>query len=194
MKGIEMATQQAAPLGRQRLYIRAALHEESTNGWIWCNKQANLRPRSLVKIENLSNGRSVVCEHREIDDYFLDTYNNRKANSVDPLQLDGNPMVMSFWYRSALGIETIGSCEDLKLYPAPKYLGELRAGAEHADPAVRLGTRVGVLSLWLGLDGLALGALSLIPHEYLFSSTVVALAFMIVSGFFLRWTVQGISR
>src|SRR5262245_51502938 len=132
----------------RRFHIRAALHEESTNGWVWCHKQANIRPRTLVKIENLRNGRSVICEHREIDDYFLDTYNSRKANSVAPLQLDGNPIVMSFWYRSALEIPAIGGYEDLKLSPAPKYLGALRAGAEHADPAVRLGTRLGMLGLW----------------------------------------------
>jgi len=136
----------------------------------------------------------VVCEHREIDDYFLDTYNSRKAKNVDPLQSDGNPIVMSFWYRSALGIPTIGLDEDLKLRPAQKYLGELRAGAEHADPAIRLGTRLGMLGLWLGIDGLLLGALSLIPRDFLFWSTLAALFLIISSGFFLRWTVKGISR
>jgi hypothetical protein len=180
-------------LGGQQFRIHAALHDETSSGWVWCLLQG-VKPRTLVEIKNLESGRSVVCEYRAIDNYFLDTYNDNKAKKVRSLDIAENPLVISYWYRAALGIERIGSQEMLSISPVRDRYARIRAGLEHADHMSRLATRLGLISLWLGFDSVLLGVLSVLSFvgRCIFLAASIASILIIVGsgiilGRVLRW-------
>lgn len=182
----------------KEFYVQGILHAESSSGWVWCDPGSDLKKklklnesaRTLVRIVNRRNRKSVVCECRLLDDYYVRTYDEvSRDKGYEFLQRANNPMIMSGWYRRALGIGDEGHREELSLERVGKYLGPIRAGAEHPDQIIRLATRLGVLSVWLGFDGLALGALSLVPDHRFWPATLVLIV-MILSGFVLHRVVN----
>ncbi len=139
--------------------IRAALHDEANEGWVWTRKFGS---RSVVKITNTENCRSVYCQVRKIDVNFENEY--EKDPQRIPLT-DADTVVMSQWYRDALGGFTTTQKDnetglvDLKIKPLSgpcRWWGSLRAAAHHPDIVVRIGLTLGVL-------GAILGVVSLIP-------------------------------
>jgi len=155
--------------------IRAAMHDEANEGWIWIE---GFPSRSLVEISNKENGRSVVCLARELDQNFLNIYNptdkevsgeNRSHRFSIELQQD--TVVMSSWYRDALGgFDTTKGDNangkvalDVQRYRGWQPWGQLRAASHHPDIVARLGVRLGAIGMWLGLISIWLGLLSIIP-------------------------------
>ena len=101
---------------------------------------------------------AASCEVREFDRNFLAHYNK------DRLSVPENgrqpTVVLSHWYRSALGgFDTTASDNRtgrVKLGIKPMRLWgwrSLRAACHHPDIVVRLGTRLGVLGICLGVLG-----------------------------------------
>ena len=143
--------------------IHTALHEETNNGWIWA-LYPQLQARSVVRITNPTNGRSVHCEYREIDKFFLKRFNQCKPDMANQMTMEENPIAISLWYRNALGIHGIGMDVDLELNPDRfKLLGIVRSGSQHPDMISRLATRLGVLGVWLGITSIVVSLLSFHP-------------------------------
>jgi hypothetical protein len=154
--------------------IRAALHDETSEGWVWTWDQPS---RTVVRITGPDGMRKIYCVARRIDPNFLNIYNQSpqekerlekegKKHRLD-LDLETKPptVVMSQWYRDALGgFDTTTGEENrgpvkLKIEPyrggVQSILGPLFAASQHPDVSVRLGTRLGVLGAWLGLIGIS---------------------------------------
>jgi len=135
--------------------IRAALAEESNDGWIWMAKPA----RTVVRIDNLATGGSIYCQVRDLrDPNFLKRYNQRPRISIAQ---PNETIIMGEWYRKALGIAgtTHGDNVDRRAELVVAELknwgwGPLHAACHQPDLYVRLATRLGVLGAWLGLVGL----------------------------------------
>lgn len=154
--------------------IRASLHEEANAGWIWVK---GFPSRSLVKISNIKKRRTVICQARELDQNFLNIYNPSKSSDDPPVEgrrrfpidFEQDTIVMSEWYRDALGgFDTTKDDNangkvalDIQRYRGCQSWGQLRAALQHPDIVVRLGARLGALGVGLGLLGSFLGFLSL---------------------------------
>lgn len=158
--------------------IRAALHEETNNGWIWvCGPSLeNLQSRAVVKISRPGHCRGVYTEVRKIDDNFLGQYNHDPiTRDPENRQIDIVPtkdtIVMAEWYRVALAIWDTTECDD-ELGTVPLCVKEVRpwgykslcAACHHPDPVVRLSTRLGILGTWLGLLALTDTLLKMYEH------------------------------
>jgi len=113
--------------------IHTALHGETNNGWIWASFP-QLQARSVILITNTETKRSVHCEYREIDKFFLKRFNQCKPDIANQMTMEENPVLISLWYRNALGIRGIGVDVDLELVSERfKLLGIIRAGSQHPD-------------------------------------------------------------
>lgn len=164
--------------------IRAAVAEETNDGWIWiCGPSQNLDSRTVVVIKRPGDCRVVYTEVRRIDRNFLLQYNS-DANRIR-INIDSNrdTIVMAEWYRRALAIRSTTKPDNntdtvsLSVKKA-KIWGwrSLRAACHHPDPVVRVGTRLGVLGVWLGLLGVWLGLLGV----YAASSFVLGVGWFLV--------------
>lgn len=174
--------------------VHRALHEETNSGWVWA-RRGELVPRSIVRITNTANGRVVCCEYREIDRFFLQIYCRRYPDNTMILKTDENPIVISFWYRNALGIRSIekdiDQNVDLIIQPERlKILGMIRTGSQHPDIVARLATRLGILGVWLGAAGIATSLLFFNPSSL--SARAVVAGFVIAAGLLGVWLSKGV--
>lgn len=134
--------------------IFAARLEDVHQGWVWLQSHT-LPPRSVVKITNTTNGKSVYVEALQIDDNFEKEY-SREGSGRLKIEDAASSLVLSDWYRGGLGgLATKGAEAPLLVRPANSLWGRLRACTGHPQIAVRLAT-------WLGVIGVALGLISLI--------------------------------
>jgi hypothetical protein len=148
--------------------IRAALAEETNDGWVWlCGPSTKyLDSRTVVKMRRPGRCWAVFTEVRRIDCNFLRQYNASLRINIDCKQ---DAIVMAEWYRRALAIRGTTD-EDNSTGRVPLIVNEarvwgwrsLRAACHHPDPVVRLGTRLGMLGAWLGVLGVWLGLLGVL--------------------------------
>ena len=184
--------------------VRAALTEETNNGWVWiCGPSLkDLESRTIVKISRPRRWRCVYTEVRRIDGNFCHQYNSEPRISID-CELD--TIVIAEWYRGALAIRnTTNSDNKTDTVPLvirePKIWGwkSLRVASHHPDPVVRLGTRLGVLGAWLGLLGVWLGILSVgqgLPcRAWLTDLVWCGIVALVVSGSLGVWACMGPPR
>ncbi len=163
-----MTTEKAGAASNKRTYrIFAAIDEETDKGWIWI-KDPPLPSRTLVRLrarykdaKKASYNWVTFCEVRYIEQNFINRYNRekRRFRITDPKPA----MVMGEWYRNALGgFPTDRQSEkrqdrreipeiDVQELRTARLWWALRAACHHPDLAVRLGTRLGVVGVWLGL-------------------------------------------
>lgn len=181
-----------------RFRVHTALHEESSNGWIWASLP-ELRgrhhdiTRRIVKITNPDTRRSIHCEYRELDTFFLRRYNRDKPHDARGLTIDEAPIVINLWYRAALGISGINVDVDLDVRPEKvKWLGAIRAGSQHPDVITRLATGLGVIGVWLGVTSVVVSLMSFRPDSLLFRA--VAIAIVILSALFGIWLSKGVNE
>lgn len=143
--------------------IRAALAEETNDGWIWiCGPSTeHLDSRTVVSVKQFGARHVIYAEVRKIDENFRQRYNASPRINIDCKR---DTLVMAEWYRRALAIR--GTTErDNQTGTVPlivsrakiSWWGSLRAACHHPNPVVRLGTRLGVLGAWLGLLSVWLG-------------------------------------
>ena len=177
--------------------IRAALAEETSDGWIWvCGPSLNLASRTVVLIKSACNHRGVYTEVRKIDKNFLRKYNS------DPYRLCINEsqdtIVMAEWYRIALAIDRTTNLDRRPTVPltvkeVSRYgWGPLRAACHHPNLAVRLGTRLGVLGIWLGLLGAWLGLIGVCNISTM--TLVIGFVFLGIVGLIGVWASWGPPR
>jgi hypothetical protein len=110
--------------------------------------------------------RPLFVYARRIDRNFSERYSGPRRVPIpwdkDHRRPEFDTIMISQWYRDALGIKTTSKDNQtdrykLGLRPVPRivgWYGWLRAGCQCPDPVVRIGTRLGVLGAWLGLLGL----------------------------------------
>lgn len=131
--------------------IFASLREDSQQGWVWF-KNDTKSFRSVIKIKNLENGKSIYCEALQIESNFLHIYNQPPRITIsDPK----NSIVMNGWYRDKLGLKTQVDIP-LNIKDMDNPWGKFKACTDHPQIVVRLAT-------WLGVLGLILGILGLLP-------------------------------
>lgn len=132
--------------------IYASLREDVQQGWVWL-LDPSLPPRSVVKILNISTGKSIYCEALQIDSNFLDFYNNPsrfKISSPD------EALVISQWYRASLGGLSTQSTVKLIIKPCNSFFGKFLACIHHPQIVVRVAAWLGFVSILLGLLSLVL--------------------------------------
>ena len=140
-----------------RYQIRPAMFEEVKEGWVWLFPSA--RPGAAhVRIRNLANGRSIVCEQRIIDSTFRRLYQDpSKGRSLPP---QDSVVVISAYYRDRLELDLDRYSEaDLEIRVPRGPMAGITAGVTHPNSAVRTATWLGVLSIVLGGIGLAIALL-----------------------------------
>jgi hypothetical protein len=151
---------------KTRYTIYAATESEYNEGYVWMLCPP-LRSRAIIELRNSGTGFTTYCEARHIDQNFLTRYTASERTTVaggisDPIA----SLVISEWYRNALGgfdttFQRRSDGEDdgtttikIRRMWLPVWR-ELRAASHHPDIAVRVGTRLGMLGVWLGLVGVA---------------------------------------
>jgi len=164
--------------------IYAALHEESNNGWVWFAKP-EFEPRTLVLLSNSQTGQCVYCECRRIDENFRKLYNDRPYTVKVSGEDQDVALVISDWYRRALGIKTTKIDVDLRVSKA-NWWGELRTGCQHPDPVVRLATRLGILASLLGFSAFFFALSSVVSQKLNPIAAVLSVVLGIVSLFACR--------
>jgi hypothetical protein len=169
----------------KKLYtIYPASDAETNEGWVWF-RDPDLPSRTIVKIQNVSSGHSVFCESRKIDAYFLE---NCKETRRFELQNPDDALFISGWYRDALGgfdpTSHSKKTVELNITPTKGWLWRsLRAASHHPDIVARLGTRLGVMGVWLGVVALAPIILEITEwpkYSKLVVVTVIAVALAVV--------------
>ncbi|HIF5590173.1 TPA: hypothetical protein ACX3CV_004615, partial [Vibrio parahaemolyticus] len=141
-------------------YVLASLAEDINSGWCWI-KGSEISNRSLVQIKNNTNGKSVVCEALSVDRNFEKKYGDSISSQTNKDLLGkSNVVLMNAWYREKLGIDKTQSSQDLQISFVTKWcVGKrIKACTMHPQVAVRLST-------WLGLVGIFVGTVSLIPSQ-----------------------------
>lgn len=135
----------------------AALREDTQQGWVWL-QDARLPTRSIVKITNPENGKSVYCEALQIENNFLSEYNQPNRISITKPEAT---LVISGWYRAALGDLPTQKDVPLNIKPSNCWWGKFKACIDHPQIIVRVAAWLGAIGLVLGVVGLLLGVLSL---------------------------------
>ena len=147
--------------------IRAALHDEANEGWVWAS---GISSRAIVRLSNAAGDRVVFCQVRKLDDNFREIYNDDPKKRRIPL-IDADTIVMSQWYRDGLGgIETTN--KDNKIGKVALKIdsydrcwrpwGSVRAAAHHPEIVVRMGASLGVLGFGLGLTSVLPSLLTIV--------------------------------
>jgi hypothetical protein len=149
-----------------RYEIYASRDEDAKEGSVWLYRP-NYPSRTIMVMKRVDEGGrqwKTFCEARHIDRNFIRRYNDNEGQRTEILTRPTNVLVISEWYRNALGgFATSHQPGHEKLYAIAVRRARLpgwralRAAAHHPDFGIRLGTRLGVLGGWLGLLGILLG-------------------------------------
>jgi len=133
----------------KKFALFAALHDEARAGWVWIS-QGDSPEATFIRIRRPGAKGAVVCERRTADQNFRRYYNQRSYTYKLP---DSGPfLVISDSYRTALGVSKVREVE-LEVSEAGFWARHLTAYNHHPDAAIRLGVRLGLLSVVLGLLG-----------------------------------------
>jgi len=138
-------------------FVLAALYNDINQGWIWITS-TGFKPRSIVKIKNLHNGKNVYCECLQIDENYKTIYNQSPRKSIED---NIHTITMNEWYRKRLGITNTKSYYDLVIKPANCLCGKLVANFQHPQIVVRLATWLALISVILGILSIILGIVSI---------------------------------
>lgn len=139
--------------------VFAASREDIHQGWVWL-QDANLPARSIVRLTNSSNGRTVYCEALQIDDNFLAEYNKSPRFTIAQ---PTSSIVMGAWFRAKLGGLPTQTDIHLVVSPANCCWGRFKACVDHPQIVVRLATWLAGIGLILGVIGFVLGVVSVWP-------------------------------
>ncbi len=132
--------------------VLAALRSELNEGWVWLT-DAGFEPRSIVKITNRKNYKTIYCECLSIDNNFQFEYNKRPRISI---KKNEKTIVMNEWYRKRLGGIKTQERHDLQIVSANFLWGKFRACIGHPQVVVRLATWLALTSVVLGGFGVVL--------------------------------------
>lgn len=141
--------------------IFAAREEDAHQGWVWLENDS-LPARSVIKIRNSQNRRTVYCEAMQIDKNFLKQYNQAPRHTIED---HSNALVIGAWYRAGLGILQSQTEVSLKISACNSWWGQFKACTGHPQVVVRLAAWLGGIGLALGILGLILGIISVWPSK-----------------------------
>jgi hypothetical protein len=136
--------------------IFAAHHDDMHEGWVWLQCPC-LPPRSVVKITNAANRKSVYCESLQIDDNFEREYNAPAEEGRPqryPIADRASTLVIGAWYRAGLGELPTQENASLTIRAANGPWGHVWAGLGHPQAVARLATKLGLIGVVLGLIAL----------------------------------------
>lgn len=139
----------------------AALREDTQQGWVWL-QNPTFRTRSIVRITNPNNKKSIYCEALQIDKNYLNTYNQSPRFTISNPQ---ESLVINGWYRDRLGNLSTQSDVQLNITPCNSlwgnWWGKLRACTDHPQIVVRVAFWLGAIGLFLGVIGFMLSVIGL---------------------------------
>jgi len=155
-----------------------AKESEIDEDWVWLSDPKGLyRKVEFVKIKHKANGKnkSIVVRKRLVDENYIRHHGCFDGISSDLRKLiedsvkgetkDTTVIFMNSWYRTKLGIDYMGNGSEINLCIRPvRYLGELRSFRNHPDPYVRLGVKLGILSLSISFVSVLIAISPLIVH------------------------------
>jgi hypothetical protein len=130
-----------------------SLWEDIDSGAVWISYPL-LTSRMIAKVRNMETGRTVYCEVKMVDEYYMERYGAQPGRSG---QIGENPIFASAWYRKQLGIQRREGDVDLHIEEAESIYGKVCACLHHPQVVVRIATVLGLWSVVLGAIGLALG-------------------------------------
>lgn len=143
-----MATQQQNINNKQGYKVLASRDTEMNEGWVWISNDI-FRPRSVIKIKNKINEKTVYCEHLKIDENFITSYNS--LGKKEKINRDEKTIVISQWYREKLGGIITKERHDLQITSSNGLWGRVRACQYHPQLVVRLSINLAILSVVLGI-------------------------------------------
>lgn len=127
--------------------VLASKYEDMNQGWVWI-KGGKFPPRSIIKVTNNKNNKSIFCEYLEIDTNFINKYNQPGRLSIDSNE---NTIVLNAWYRNKLGAIETKINHDLQIKESNNWNGKFHASIQHPQVIVRLATHLASISIMLGL-------------------------------------------
>lgn len=141
--------------------ILASQKEDINSPSIWILDK-DIDSRVLCKI-SVDKGNSVWVDVQTIDDNFINNYNGN-PNTLNIKEKEPT-IVINEWYRKKLNIKT-KTYYDIKICPNKcgflYPIRQMQAALQHPDNSVRICADLTMISVVLGLIGLALGIISLI--------------------------------
>ncbi|WP_435106886.1 hypothetical protein [Arhodomonas sp. AD133] len=140
--------------------IFAALKAEISAPFVWLTSPG-VPSRSIAKLKNPSNKKSIYCEVLIVDENFRANYN--EAKHTNKIAQAEEAAVINGWYRQRLGIEKNEKAQLEVTLPGwqPLPLLQIQAGLSHPDNAVRIACDLAVVSVALGAIGLVLGVVAI---------------------------------
>jgi hypothetical protein len=140
--------------------IYASLDDHIGEGFVWLER-SGLPARCVVKVTNPESKRSVFCEALQLEQNFLQRYNQEPRYTItDPT----SSIVMSAWYRVRLGGLETQREYTLDVVAANSWYGKIRARVHHPQIVVRVAVWL-VVSVALGALGVILGAIGILPKS-----------------------------
>jgi hypothetical protein len=90
--------------GEKETYlIRASLHEEAIEPWVWCNKQNN----GYITITNVKNHKCITVYMRRLDENYANKYDQANTYKILNDLKDGKKiLVINEFYRKKLDVQT----------------------------------------------------------------------------------------
>ena len=107
--------------------VLVATRADMNEGWVWITNNG-YPPRSIIKIMNLPNNKSVSCEALENDDNSIKESNQPPRISINA---EGNTIVMNGWYRNSLAGAATRLEHNLVISEANGWCGRFRATIGH---------------------------------------------------------------
>ena len=138
--------------GQSMYKVLAATRVDMNEGWVWLTNK-EFPPRSVIKVTNKTNNKSIYCEALEIDENFIKEYNQPPRIDIDANE---DTIVINGWYRSRLGKIVTKQKHDLHVEKSNSLKGKLMATIGHPQVVVRLATWLAVISVGLGLVSMIL--------------------------------------
>jgi hypothetical protein len=141
--------------------LYASLDDHIGEGFVWLQRPS-LPPRCVVKITNPESKRSVYCEALQLEENFLQRYNQSPRFTITN---PASSIVMSGWYRARLGGLQTQREYALEVVEANSWCGKIRSCLHHPQIVVRVAVWLGIVSVALGALGVLLGVISILPRS-----------------------------
>lgn len=124
--------------------VLPALRADMNEGWVWLTRK-NSEPRSIIQIKNKTDHKKIYCECLEIDKNYLTEYTGYTIKETDLV------ITMNGWYRKQLGKLEKNKEYELEVKEYNNVYGKLMACLFHPQTIVRIATRLGLLSIAIGI-------------------------------------------
>jgi hypothetical protein len=130
--------------------VLPALRADLNEGWVWVARN-NSEPRPIVRITNQADGERIYCECLEIDNNYLNEYNQPSRYQIGNTE---SVITMNDWYRKKLGNLEKNREYILEIEEKNGPWGKLLACLDHPQTIVRVATKLGLWSVVLGGVGI----------------------------------------